>query len=200
MRTKPAGIGAIVVRNRIDVDQFSRVRVIGLGLMFSLASCGGAAPTDSSAGGTSVQPVSAPSSPTAVASLQARPTATASPPPEFTSTTESATAAPVDAIDFEMAGPPPHYLPKELVAPSGGTVFFVSNTSLGTHNIAIARGPLRITNRHVTNVPSALSGNVLSGHKATFSIDAIPPGSYVFWCTISDHAAEGMHGTLTVNP
>ena len=99
-----------------------------------------------------------------------------------------------------MAGPPPHYLPKELVAPSGDLVLFVSNTSLGNHTIAIARGPLRIINRKVTNVPSALSDTVLTGHKATFSIDAIPPGSYVFWCTISDHATEGMNGTLTVNP
>ena len=99
-----------------------------------------------------------------------------------------------------MAGPPPHYVPAELVVPSGDVVFFVSNTSLGNHNIAIATGPLEFTNDRVTNVPSVLSGIVLSGHKATFSIEAIPPGSYVFWCTLSDHAAEGMHGTLTFNP
>jgi plastocyanin len=175
-------------------------QVVALGLMLLLASCGGVAPTGSSAGRTSVQPVSASSSPIPVASLQARPTATASPPPEFTSTTEPATAAPVDAIDLEMAGPPPHYLPKELAAKTGAIVLFVSNTSLGSHNIAIARGPLTFTNDRVTNIPSAVSGNVLTGHKATFRIDAIPPGSYVFWCTISNHAAEGMNGTLTVNP
>ena len=188
------------MRNRIIDGQFSRARVIGLGLIWSVAACGGAAPTDSSADGASIQPSSAPSSPTAVASLQARPTATPTPRPEFSSTTEPATGAPVDAITLEMAGPPPHFLPKELDAPSGDIVFFVRNTSLGNHNIAIARGPLKFTNDRVTNVPSVLSGIVLTGHKATFTVDAIPPGSYVFWCTVSDHAAEGMHGSLTVNP
>jgi plastocyanin len=183
-----------------DAGHLWRARIVGLGLVWSLASCGGAAATTSSAAGASIQTSSASSSPTAVASLQARPTAMPAPRPEFSSSTEPATAAPIDAIALEMAGPPPHYLPKELVAPSGGLVFFVSNTSLGNHNIAIALGPLTFANYFVTNVPAALSGVVLTGHKATFSTDPIPPGSYVFWCTISDHASEGMHGTLTVNP
>jgi plastocyanin len=99
-----------------------------------------------------------------------------------------------------MAGPPPHYLPNDLVVPSGGLVFFVSNASQRNHNIAIALGPLTFSGDRVTNVPAVLSGVVLTGHQATFITDAIPPGSYVFWCTIEDHAAEGMQGTLTINP
>jgi uncharacterized cupredoxin-like copper-binding protein len=106
----------------------------------------------------------------------------------------------VDAIAVEMAGPPPHYLPQDLVTPSGDVVFFVRNTSLGNHNIAIGSAPLKFNTDNAINVPVALSGIVLTGHKATFSVDALPPGAYVFWCTIDGHALEGMHGTLTVNP
>ena len=193
-------MSAIAAITSSDAGHAWRTRIVGLGLTWSLVSCGGAAPTGSGAPGTSIQPSPVPSSPAPTASPPARPTATPSPRPEFTSTTEPATAAPADAIAFEMAGPPPHFVPEDLVAPSGDLVFFVSNTSLGNHTIAIGRGPLTFTADHVTNVPSALSGVVLTGHKATFQVNSIPPGAYVFWCTISDHAAEGMHGTLTINP
>ncbi len=106
----------------------------------------------------------------------------------------------MNAIAVKMAGPPPHYLPKDLVTKSGDIVFFVTNTSLGSHTIAIGHGPLNMTPDRVTNVPDALSGIVLTGHTATFSVDQLPPGAYVFWCTIDGHALEGMTGTLTVNP
>jgi plastocyanin len=188
------------MRKRTIAGQFSRALGIWLGLLWSLASCGGGAPTSEGADGTSFQLPSASPSPTAVTSLPAKATPTASPRPEFSSTTEPASAAPVDAIAVEMAGPPPHYLPKDLVTQSGDIVFFVKNTSLGNHNIAIGRGPLKFTSDRVTNLPVALSGVVLTGHKATFSVDQLPSGAYVFWCTISDHAAEGMNGTLTVSP
>jgi plastocyanin len=99
-----------------------------------------------------------------------------------------------------MAGPPPHYLPNDLTTRTGNTVFFVTNTSRGTHNIAVGRGPLKFKLGRATNVPLALSGNVLINTTATFSVDRLPPGAYLFWCTISDHAQEGMNGTLTVTP
>jgi plastocyanin len=99
-----------------------------------------------------------------------------------------------------MAGPPPHYLPGELATPAGHTVLFVTNSSRGTHNVAIGRGPLNFKLGRATNLPLALSGNVLINTSVSFSVDGLPPGAYLFWCTISDHAQEGMTGTLTVTP
>lgn len=190
----------IRTRRRSIAGQLSQALGVSLGLLWSLASCAGGATTNEGANGTSFQLPSASSSPTAVASLPAKATPTASPRLEFSSTTEPAQTAPADAVAVEMAGPPPHYLPKDLVAQSGEIVFFVKNSAMRNHTIAIGRGPLKFAIDRVTNLPVALSGVVLTGHKATFRVDQFPPGDYVFWCAIEDHAAEGMTGTLTVSP
>jgi plastocyanin len=103
-------------------------------------------------------------------------------------------------MSVEMAGPPPRYLPDSLTVRSGHTRFFLTNISHGTHTIAIGRGPLKLELGRATNVPLALSGYVAINTSVTFSVDELPPGAYVLWCTVGDHAELGMSGTLTVNP
>jgi plastocyanin len=98
----------------------------------------------------------------------------------------------------ELAGPPPHYAPKELTAPSGNVVLSLRNTSLATHNMAIGPGPLTYKGDRVTNNPIAVTASVVKGATATFRVAGLLPGAYAFWCTIGDHAALGMRGTLTV--
>jgi plastocyanin len=100
-----------------------------------------------------------------------------------------------------MSGPPPHYMPANVTATAAGLTFFVSNTSPAGHTIAIGRGPITFNaSESVTNPPLALSALVEQGTSATFTVNGLAPGTYVFWCTIGDHAALGMVGTLTVNP
>jgi uncharacterized cupredoxin-like copper-binding protein len=52
----------------------------------------------------------------------------------------------------------------------------------------------------VTNVPLAASATVRYRQAATFTVEGLQAGTYFIWCTVENHAAEGMSGTLTVNP
>ena len=90
-----------------------------------------------------------------------------------------------------MAGPPPHYVPKDITAKAGDVVFFLTNESHGTHTLAIGR---------VAGTPLATSGSVLIGDSAVYEVYGLHSGEYVIWCTIDNHAAEGMVGTLTIEP
>jgi plastocyanin len=118
------------------------------------------------------------------------PTPSATPAPEVTSTTKPASAAPVDAISLELAGPPPHFVPTTLTGTAGDLVFFLKNTSEGIHTLAIGR---------VLYKPLATSAIVPKGQGAVFKVYGLRAGPYIIWCTIDDHAAEGMVGTLTLN-
>ncbi len=111
--------------------------------------------------------------------------------PDVTSTTlPGASSPPAGSINFVFAGPPPHFEPKTLSAPAGDLSFALSNTSLAFHDLAI--GPTRYHSL-------ATSGRVAVGATAVFSVRGLPAGSYVIWCTVADHAALGMVGTLTVH-
>jgi plastocyanin len=107
-----------------------------------------------------------------------------------TSTTKLASAAPVGAITLELAGPPPHFVPTTLTGTAGDLVFFLKNTSEGIHTLAIGT---------VLYKPLATSDIVQKGQAAIFEVHGLRAGAYVIWCTIDDHAAEGMVGTLTLN-
>jgi plastocyanin len=88
-----------------------------------------------------------------------------------------------------MVGPPPRYRPDKLTALPGVVVFFLVNLSHGVHTLAI--GP------EVGDF-LVVSDTVLVGHPQAFSVRGLQPGNYAIWCTIDDHAEEGMVGTLTV--
>jgi plastocyanin len=117
------------------------------------------------------------------------PTPSATTTPQVTFTTKLASAAPVGAITLEFAGPPPHYVPNSLTGTAGDLVFFLKNTSEGIHTLAIGR---------VLYKPLATSDIVPKGQAAVFKVHGLRAGVYIIWCTIDDHAAEGMVGTLTV--
>jgi plastocyanin len=115
--------------------------------------------------------------------------ATPSPTPGITATSVAATVAPSGSIRIEMVGPPPRYRPDKVTAHAGVVVFFLVNLSHGVHTLAI--GP------EVGDF-LVVSDTVLVGHPQAFTVRGLQPGTYAIWCTIDDHAEEGMVGTLTV--
>ena len=90
---------------------------------------------------------------------------------------------------MELAGPPPRYVPSNLTGSAGDLVFFLKNTSFGTHTLAIGRALYKAI---------VASNAVAKGQTAVFTVHGLRPGAYVIWCTVDNHAAEGMVGTLTL--
>lgn len=123
--------------------------------------------------------------------------AAATPLPTLASTTVDAIVAPPGAISFKLtedAGP--RFQPSQATAKTGKVVIFlqnVLNVDAGPfdHNFAI--GPK-------LHVPLANSTFIHSEKSAVFTVNGLPAGTYTFWCQVSDHAAKGMVGTLTVTP
>jgi uncharacterized cupredoxin-like copper-binding protein len=108
-----------------------------------------------------------------------------------------ATVAPPGAITFKLtedAGP--RFQPSQATAKAGKVVFFlqnVLNVDAGPFDHNLALGPK-------LHVPLASSAFVHSEKSAVFTVDALTPGTYTFWCQVSDHSAKGMVGTLTITP
>jgi plastocyanin len=146
---------------------------IGLAALALLSACSAAA----------ASPATGTSSPAGTATPRATPSS------EVSSTTEPAASAPPGAITVELAGPPPHFVPADLTAPAGDVVFFLHNSSQGTHTLAIG---------HELYKALAISGNVPKGAAAAFTVHGLRAGDYIIWCTIDAHAVDGMVGTLTV--
>lgn len=92
-----------------------------------------------------------------------------------------------------MSGPPPAYEPKEFAIPAGNAVFYLENSS-----DAINHGSHNLTIGEEVGKPIAQSGTVLGGERAVFTVHGLEAGSYVFWCSLYQHAEFGMKGTLTV--
>jgi plastocyanin len=80
-------------------------------------------------------------------------------------------------------------VPNSVASAAGDLVFFLKNTSEGIHTLAIGRALYK---------PLATSAIVPKGQAAVFKVYGLRAGAYVIWCTIDDHAAEGMVGTLTL--
>jgi uncharacterized cupredoxin-like copper-binding protein len=68
-------------------------------------------------------------------------------------------------------------------------VFFLVNNGPSAHDMVIADS---------TGKSVARSSLVQSGDTFTFTIDNLAAGSYVFYCDVPGHRAQGMEGTLTV--
>lgn len=139
-----------------------------------IAGCSG---TPTGSGSQSLTPSSSPAFSTALPTAGPR------------STTVPATAAPAGSTQVQLAGPPGHFEPADLTATAGDIAFFLDNTSAGTHSLAI--GP-------ALHESLAESANVLNGRAALFTVQGLQTGAYIIWCTVDNHAAEGMVGTLTV--
>jgi len=175
-------------------EQRPWLRGAGAGACILLLSACGAASASTT---PSTPMVTGAVSPAAAATLLA--TAAPSAAPELSSTTVVSTAAPDGSVTVEMAAG--QFMPRTLVARAGEVVFFLNNTSVqGIHTLAIDRAPLEYSSGKVTNTPLAVSEKVRYRQAATFTVEALPAGTYFIWCTIENHAAEGMTGTLTVSP
>jgi plastocyanin len=134
------------------------------------------------------------------------------PSPTLASTTENASAAPAGAIPIQMtAVDAPRFKPDTVTAKAGTVVFFLENIPgpifSPDHNMRI--GPANV---QFYADGSVSSGQVLAGTpnirpkgRATFTVNGLTPGTYVFWCSVEtpgfgNHASIGMVGTLTVTP
>lgn len=160
-----------------------------IGMLFVVVSCAGPegrdeattsteAPTTSEVVGTSTT-----SAPVSTSSTLAR----------LDSVTQIDAAEPAGSLSVEMANAPFRFLPEALAVPPGDAIFFLMNTAPGgefpIHNMAIGPSLGEIM---------AVSSPIRPGVSASFSVSGLEEGEYVIWCTIDDHADQGMVGTLTV--
>jgi plastocyanin len=75
---------------------------------------------------------------------------------------------------------------KQATVAAGKVTVDFSNRSPVAHNVTIARGgKVLVATRTITS------------STATTSVD-LPPGSYVYFCSVDAHRQAGMQGTLTV--
>ncbi len=89
-----------------------------------------------------------------------------------------------------MTGPPPRFDIAHLsVTAAPDVAFFLTNRAHVPHTFAIG-----LSRDHAL----AVSSLVFVGDSAVLTVEGLTPGAYVFWCTIGDHGAEGMRGTLDV--
>ena len=91
----------------------------------------------------------------------------------------------VYATDFRLS-------PSRDSAPSGRLRVQLKNNGQDDHDIAVKR-------RAAGALPLAASP-VVRPHGLTQFTVVLPPGRYVFFCTVADHAARGMQRGFTVLP
>ena len=179
-------------------------------LALAVEGCGAAGTSTSTSSPTAALGTT-PASPSAVApSPLVTASATSAPPaptpvPTLASTSKVATKAPKGAIPVVLTAiDPDHGLPvfqpDKLTAKAGTVVFFLQNVpppwGSPDHNMWI--GPS-------IGVPLAGSTDLKPKTNVIFTVQALTPGSYVFWCSIAapdgnTHASYGMKGTLTITP
>ncbi|HLY35483.1 MAG TPA: plastocyanin/azurin family copper-binding protein [Candidatus Limnocylindria bacterium] len=143
----------------------------------ALAACSAAPAQTSSSAVTQTQ------TPSAAASI-AGPSAT----------TEPARSAPFGAITVSMTAF--RFMPMSPTARAGTVVFFLKNedpvtSPIGSHNLVIGAE---------LGYPLASSGYVATGQSAVFKVERLAAGHYVIWCSVPNHAYNGMVGSLTVTP
>ena len=150
-------------------------RALALAVSLLLAACAASGASTSSS-----TPASTPSVAASASGLSA--------------TTTPARAAPEGAISVSMTSF--IFMPMSLTAKAGTVAFFLrdddpDSAPATSHNLVI--GP---DQAH----PLAVSGYVAKGQPAVFTVDSIAAGRYVIWCSVPNHANNGMVGTLTVTP
>lgn len=127
---------------------------------------------------------------------------TVTPLPSTTSTlarpetvTDFTDAAPPGSVQVEMTHLTPFsFVPDALTVPADDAVFFLVNTApdaaeIPIHTLAIGPSLGELI---------AVSSPLRPGDSASFTVTGLLEGEYIIWCTITDHASEGMVGTLTV--
>jgi uncharacterized cupredoxin-like copper-binding protein len=77
--------------------------------------------------------------------------------------------------------------PGAITVPQGKVVFYLVNAGTIMHDMAL---------RDSSGKTIAKSDPVSAGDVGTFTIDNLPAGSYVVYCSQPGHEASGMTGTL----
>jgi plastocyanin len=79
------------------------------------------------------------------------------------------------------------FTPAEIVVPVGLTTFTFSNTDSRRHNMVIGYYGLELE-----------SETVAAGDAGVWEVTLDQPGTYEFWCNVSNHRERGMVGVITV--
>ena len=88
-------------------------------------------------------------------------------------------AVPMTAVEFA-------FQPSTATVGSGAVSFNLRNTGQFPHNI------------HIDGMANdVFADNLMGGQSATATV-TLAPGTYTFWCPVSNHRDRGMEGTLTV--
>jgi uncharacterized cupredoxin-like copper-binding protein len=106
-------------------------------------------------------------------------------------TTEPADAPPAGSTRVSLTSF--KFDPNSPTVKTGTVAFFLENMDPNTgfkHNLNIGSQ---------LGVPLARSAILSPGEAAVFTVEQLPPGTYVFWCSVHDHADNGMVGSLTVS-
>jgi plastocyanin len=77
--------------------------------------------------------------------------------------------------------------PSDPTAAAGAVTFNVSNDGSTVHDLEVEGNGI-----------AEATDPIEAGSSAELTVD-LEPGEYKIYCTIGDHAAQGMEGTLTVN-
>jgi plastocyanin len=172
----------------------------GLAMMI-LAACSATAPTATSSPTQSPTPTTAPT-PTATAA----PTPSPSPEPTEAAPTPSPTSADIAVyMSGSLAGTAEQlfFNPATITVPTGDITFVLNNTTVGlSHNMIIGPDAPACTASGCTFGPVTAAGPAVAagGAPRSFTVEGLAAGTYSYWCSIKDHAALGMIGTLTVTP
>ena len=139
--------------------------------------------------------------PTVLATPSSAPKPTPAPSPSPAPKLLSATftpggTAPPEAIEVQLGTCCyPLFEPNVLAAKAGEVALFLNNPTNEefplNHDIRIGK---------VQGQAIASSPVLRNSETGLLTIDDLPAGDYVFWCSVDAHAAYGMVGTLTVTP
>ena len=119
--------------------------------------------------------------------------ATSSPVSPTSSTAATASAPAAAASTLTQAADPSgqlKFVKPSLSAKAGKVTIQFTNSSPVPHNLTIQQG----TGGAIVGATPTFSG----GGTKTLTV-TLKPGTYTFYCSVDDHRAAGMHGTLTVS-
>jgi plastocyanin len=167
-------------------------RIITAAILLLLGACADAERAEETTAAPGTPVTSEPGSTTTMSTTLASTTSTLARPETVTDFTD---AAPPGSVQVEMTHLTPfRFAPDALTVHADNAVFFLVNTApdgaeIPIHTFAIGPSLGELI---------AVSSPLRPGDSASFTVTGPLEGEYVIWCTIMDHAAEGMVGTLTV--
>jgi plastocyanin len=183
---------------RFGVDVARRLGVMAVGVVLIVGCSNATNPSSSETSVARTSPLALVSATPIAASASPSPKRTAAATPGPIGTTTVASSPPPGAIAIRTEGDAFRYTPSAITVDAGTVSFFISNVRAAggggrQHDMAIGATLGRAL---VKSAP------IDQGRPAIFTVQDLPPGDYVYFCTVkeggSTHYAVGMKGTLTV--